>query len=126
MSINFNKNSVFNLSPIQTSEVNKNVHGMLCSGEEIIIAFKTVRDQLIFTNKRIISVDIQGITGKRISFSSLPYKAVQFFVIQTPGIEIVPDAEIELVFANGTVATFEIKGKFDIMILNKLLSEKIL
>jgi len=60
-----------------------------------VMAFKTVRDQFVFTNKRIISIDVQGITGRRKSFTSLPYSKIQFFAIQTPGFaEIVPDSEL--------------------------------
>ena len=79
MAISFNKESVFNLKPIDVSEVRNDVTGLLIDGEEIIAAFKTIRDQLVFTNKRIISVDVQGLTGKRKSFTTMPYSKVQFF-----------------------------------------------
>ena len=85
--INFNKDSVFDLKPISTAEVRDEVNGLLIGGEEIACAFKTIRDQLIFTNKRIISVDVQGITGKRKSFSSMPYSKVQFFAIRPPDLQ---------------------------------------
>ena len=48
--INFSKNSVFNLKPINVNEVREEVNGFLIGGEEIIAAFKTLRDQLLFTN----------------------------------------------------------------------------
>ena len=66
--INFNKNSVWNLKPIDVSAVRSEVTGLLVSGEEIVCAFKTIRDQLVFTNKRIISIDVQGITAQRNHF----------------------------------------------------------
>ena len=44
--INFNKDSVFNLKPIEINEVRNEVHGLLINGEEILCAFKTIRDQL--------------------------------------------------------------------------------
>ena len=77
--INFNQNSAWNLKPINANEVREEVNGLLITGEEIIAAFKTIRDQLIFTNERIISIDVQGITGKRKSYSSMPYSKIQFF-----------------------------------------------
>ena len=83
--INFNKNSVWNLKPIDVGAVRSEVNGLLIFGEEVIAAFQTVRDQLVFTNERIISIDVQGLTGKRKSFTSMPYSKVQFFSIQTPG-----------------------------------------
>ena len=69
--ISFNKDSAWDLKPIPVSDVRGEVNGLLIDGEEIAAAFKTVRDQLIFTNKRVISVDVQGITGKRKSFGSI-------------------------------------------------------
>ena len=125
--INFNKDSIFNLHPIPLEKVHNEARGLLIEGEEMIAAFKTVRDQLVFTNKRIISIDVQGITGTRRSFSSMPYSKVQFFGIQTSGfLEIVPDAELMLTFANGTQACFDFKGNVDIGLLGRVISEYVL
>ena len=79
MAINFNKDSVFNLKPLPRQELEDGILELLVDGERIITAFKTVRDQLIFTNKRIVSIDIQGLTGTRKSYSTLPYSKIQFF-----------------------------------------------
>ena len=122
--INFNKNSAWDLKPINISDVRSEVSGLLTTSEEIIAAFKTVRDQMIFTNKRIISIDVQGITGRRKSFSTLPYSRIQFFSIQTPGfMELFPDSELEIMFSNGLVATFEFKGNVDIGRIGRIISE---
>ena len=127
MAINFNSNSVWNLSPINTADVRGEVNGLLIDGEVILSAFKTIRDQLIFTNKRIIAVDVQGLTGKRKSFSSMPYSKVQFFSIQTPGfVEIVPDSELFLMFTNGFTAKFEFKGGADIGAIGRMISKYVL
>ena len=125
--INFNKNSVFNLSPIHPNAIIQDVQGLLLKDEFVNQAFQTVRDQMIFTNKRIISIDVQGITGKRKSFSSLPYSKIQFFAIQTPGfIEIIKDSELYLMFANGFTATVEFKGNVDIGAIGRMISEYVL
>lgn len=125
--INFNKDSVWNLTPIDLSHIRRDVDGLLINGEAPIMAFKTVRDQLVFTNKRIISIDVQGVTGKRKSFTSLPYSKVQFFSIQTTGfMELVPDSELALTFSNGFTATFEFRGKVDIGEIGRVISEYVL
>lgn len=125
--INFNGNSVWNLKPINVEDVRTEVMSLLVKGEVIAAAFKTVRDQLIFTNKRIISVDVQGLTGTRKSYSSLPYSKVQFFAIQTPGFgELVPDSELFLSFANGFTAKFEFRGPVDIGAIGRMISEYVL
>lgn len=127
MAVNFNKDSVFNLKPINVSEVRDEVKGLLVMDESVIMAFKTVRDQLVFTDKRIISIDVQGITGKRKSFASMPYSKVQFFTIQTQGfLEIFPDSELFLVFENGFTAQFEFKGSVDIGKIGRMISEYVL
>jgi hypothetical protein len=127
MAVNFNQNSVFNLKPIETASVRNEVTGLLLKDEEILCAFQTIRDQLVFTNKRIISIDVQGITGKRKSFATMPYSKIQFFSIQTPGfIELFPDSELYLVFSSGFTAKFEFKGQVDIGMIGRIISEYVL
>ncbi len=127
MAISFNKDSAFNLKPIPLENVRGEVNGLLISGEECVMAFQTVRDQLIFTNKRIISVDVQGVTGKRKSFASMPYSKVQYFSIQTSGfLEIIPDSELFIMFSNGATAKFEFKGNTDIGNIGRMISEFVL
>ena len=113
MAVNFNQDSVFNLKPISNDEVRGEVDGLLISGEQIEFAFKTIRDQLVFTNKRIISIDVQGLTGKRKSYATMPYSKIQYFSIQTPGfMELFPDSELFIMFSNSFTAKFEFKGAY--------------
>ena len=123
MAINFNSNSVFNLKPIDVNAVRGEVQNLLIQGEQILYGFQTVRDQLVFTNMRIIAIDVQGITGKRKSFATMPYSKIQYFEIQTPGlVEIFPDSELFLMFASGFTAKFEFKGQVDIASIGRLIS----
>ena len=127
MAISFNKDSAWNLKPIPVEQVRDEVNGLLIEGEETVMAFQTVRDQLIFTNKRIISVDVQGLTGKKKSFGSMPYSKIQYFSIQTPGFaEIIPDSELFVMFTNGFTARFEFKGNVDIGRIGRMISEFVL
>ena len=127
MAVNFNENSTWNLKPIRVEAVRNDVMGLLIEGEEVVMAFQTVRDQLVFTNKRIITIDVQGITGKRKSFSSMPYSKIQYFSIQTPGFaELFSDTELFLMFSNGFTATFELRGSVDIGLLGRVISKYVL
>ena len=127
MAINFNSNSAWNLKPINVNNVRDEVKGLLISGEQVEMAFQTVRDQLVFTNKRIIAIDVQGITGKRKSFSTMPYSKVQYFSIQTPGfLELIPDSELFIMFSNGFTAKFEFKGGVDIGKIGRMISDYVL
>ena len=113
-----------NLKEISLPEVKAEALQLMVQGEEIVAAFKTVRDQVVFTNKRIISIDVQGLTGKRKSFATMPYSTIQFFTIQTQGfLEIFPDTELFIHFANGYTANFEFKGNVDICKIGKLISK---
>ena len=127
MAVNFNQDSVFNLKPISNDQVRGEVDGLLIADEKVEFAFKTIRDQLVFTNKRIISIDVQGITGKRKSFATMPYSKIQYFSIQTPGfMELFPDSELFVMFTNGFTAKFEFKGAVDIGKIGRMLSEYVL
>ena len=127
MAVNFNQDSVFNLKPISNDEVRGEVDGLLIADEKVEFAFKTIRDQLVFTNKRIISIDVQGITGKRKSFATMPYSKIQYFSLQTPGfMELFPDSELFVMFTNGFTAKFEFKGAVDIGKIGRMLSEYVL
>ena len=127
MAVNFNQDSVFNLKPISNDEVRGEVDGLLIADEKVEFAFKTIRDQLVFTNKRIISIDVQGITGKRKSFATMSYSKIQYFSIQTPGfMELFPDSELFVMFTNGFTAKFEFKGAVDIGKIGRMFSEYVL
>ena len=64
--IDFNKSVVFKLKPMEISDVREEVKAFLVDGENILSSFKTVRDQLVFTNKRVIATNVQGFTGKKL------------------------------------------------------------
>ena len=125
--INFTKDTVFNLKPIDEKDIQRDVAGLFINGEKVIGAYKTVRDQVIFTNKRIITIDVQGITGKRKDYSTLPYSKIQYFSVQTPGFaEMNADCEMELYFSNGFKARFEFAGKCNIIDIGRSISEFVL
>lgn len=83
--------------------------------ETILGAYKKVRDQVIFTDKRVIDIDIQGISGKKKRFYNFPYSKVQYFAAQTPGmVEMTTrDAEILLAFADGAEVCFEFLAPYN-------------
>lgn len=126
MAVNFNQNSVWNLKPIEVVQARGEVSGLLIDGETVEMAFQTVRDQLVFTNKRIIAIDVQGIIGMRKSYSSMPYSKIQYFSIQTPGFELVADSELFIMFSNTFTAKFEFKGNVDIGKIGRMISQYVL
>ena len=74
-----------NLIRVKEKEICKNVQELLLDGEQIVGAYKTVRDQAVFTSHRIFIVDMQGVTGTRQEIFVLPYRKIVHFGIQTAG-----------------------------------------
>jgi hypothetical protein len=58
---------------------------VLANGEAIEVAYKLVRDYFIFTPKRLILVDVQGLTGKKVEVQSIPYRSIVRFAVETAG-----------------------------------------
>ncbi len=122
--IDFSQDTVFNLRPTDEKNIRRDVKNLYIPSEETIGVFKTIRDQVVFTNKRIITIDVQGVTGMRKDYCSLPYSKIQYYCIQTPGFaEIISDCELMLFFANGMKVIFEFKGNCDILAIGRCISE---
>lgn len=73
---------------------------MLSPKERALFAVKTIRDTALFTDKRILIADKQGLTGKKVEYCSIPYKSVITYAIETAGTFDL-DAEIKLNLAGG-------------------------
>ena len=113
------------LSPIAPDSLASVIGPMMIEGESIIAAFKGTRDSLVFTNKRIIAINVQGFTGKKTDYTSMPYSKVQCYSIETSGV-FDRDCELELWFSAVGKVKFEIKGNFDIVSFNRILSGYVL
>ena len=117
--------NIMNLKEISLREVRPEVPTLMVSGENMVMAFQTVRDQVIFTDKRIFVVNVQGITGKKISYFSYPYSKVQYFGIETAGVLDI-DSEIIFAFSNGARLHFDFKSNVDIHKISNMVSNYIL
>jgi hypothetical protein len=101
------------------------VGDLLIEDEQIFNSFKGMRDMVIFTNRRIIAVNVQGFTGKKRDYSSLPYSKVQAFSLESAGVFDL-DAELELWFSGLGKVKFEFDSKFDVRSFSKFLGRYIL
>ncbi len=68
---------------------------MLIPGEKIEKAYKLIRDMFVFTNKRLILVDKQGITGSKVDYQSIPYGSITKFSKESAGL-LDLDAELKI------------------------------
>jgi len=74
-----------NAGSVSQEELIKKYNQLLIEGERIELGFKLIRDTFIFTNKRLILVDKQGITGSKTEYKSISYKSISRFSIETNG-----------------------------------------
>lgn len=123
--IDFTNKTIIKLKPTNPSEGQAAVGELLVNGEEIVFTFVSMRDKLVFTNKRIISINVQGLTGKKVDYSSIPYSKIQAFSIETAG-TIDLDSELDVCISGLGKIRFELSGKSDIKGLGKHLANCIL
>lgn len=127
--IDFKNGTVFKLKQTQNTEGEALINALLVSNESVVSTYKTVRDMVIFTNKRIICVNVQGMTGAKKDFTSMPYSKIQVFSIETAGTfekfknKFTADTELELYFSGLGKVKFEFKGDSDIVSIGKLISD---
>ena len=74
-----------NAGAVNQDDLKKEYGKLLINGEEIELGFKLVRDVFVFTNKRLLLVDKQGLTGSKIEYKSITYKSISRFSIETAG-----------------------------------------
>ncbi|EJO5346554.1 PH domain-containing protein [Clostridium botulinum] len=94
-----------NASEVNIMEVEKDYSDILAQNERVEKAYKLIRDMFIFTNKRLILVDKQGMTAKKTEYHSIPYKSITHFSIETAG-HFDLDAELKI-WISGTQLTIE-------------------
>ena len=123
--IDFKNAAFMKLKPINIADGEKAVSMMLVDGETVISPFQTVRDMVIFTDKRVISINVQGLTGTKKDYTSLPYSKVQAFSVESAGV-LDLDSELDLWFSGLGHVRFEFKGSFDVAAFNRVLSKYIL
>jgi hypothetical protein len=123
--IDFNNAKYMKLREVSEKDGQKLIGALLIPDEEIIGSFKTVRDMVIFTNRRIIAVNIQGFSGKKKDFTSLPYSKVQAFSFESAGTFDL-DAELELWFSGLGKVRFEFNSRFDVTKFSKSIGSYIL
>lgn len=84
-----------NASNIKPEDARKRLGSVILDSEDVDLAFKLVRDLVVFTDKRLIIVDKQGMTGKKTTYQSLPYGSISRFTVETSG-HFDLDAELKI------------------------------
>ena len=72
-------------SSVDPADLAKRLDGVLIEGERVSLAFRVIRDVFAFTDKRLILIDVQGMTGSKVDYMSIPYRAITRFSVETAG-----------------------------------------
>ena len=125
MGIDFSNKKIFKLKQEDSINGQKAIGGLLIQDEVIVGSYVSMRDRVIFTNKRIISVNVQGFTGSKVDYTSVPYNRIQYYSIETAG-SIDLDSELDIFLTGGINIRFEFFGNNNIIEIGKTISEFIL
>lgn len=119
--IDFKNATFIKLKQVDPSAFDELIKPLLIDGEQYLSVFKGMRDGVVFTNKRIFAINVQGLTGTKKDFSSLPYSKIQAFSIETAGL-LDLDSELELWFSGLGKVKFEFAGQVDLAAICRIIS----
>ena len=120
-------NNLFgNATEVDVEELRKEFGEILVDGEEIEAAFRIFRDKWVFTNKRLIMLNVQGVTGSKKEYRSIPYHSIDQFSVETGG-TFDDDCEMKL-WIKGMHEPLkkEFKRNVDVKALQRMLAKHIL
>ena len=120
--IDFQNASFMKLKPVSDKDFSDLISPMFVSGEEIIQTFRGIRDGVVFTNKRIFAINVQGITGKKKDFTTLPYSKITAYSVETAGTFDL-ESELDLYYSGVGRVRFEFKGSSDILEIGRIIAK---
>lgn len=114
-----------NAGEMSADEAADELATILGPDEQIEIAYKLVRDMIVLTDRRLILIDKQGVTGKKVEYRSVPYKSITMYTVETSG-HFDLDAELKI-WVSGQAAPIDLEfnSKTNIYTLQGLLAAKI-
>jgi len=74
-----------NASEVSIEEIQEQLAPMLADNESVSTAYRLVRDLIVFTTSRIVLIDKQGLSGRKVNYHSIPYKSITQFSVETAG-----------------------------------------
>ena len=116
-----------NASEVSNEKLGEKYGQLLIQGEEIELGFKLIRDTYIFTTKRLILIDKQGLTGSKVEYMSLPYKSISRFSLETSGtFDLDAELKIWISSANTPAISKRFNKSVNIYKVQQYLAEKVL
>lgn len=120
--IDFNGSGFFaRLKKVDNGSYENMIKGILIENEQIIGSYQSIRDGVVFTNKRIITINVQGVTGKKKDFTSIPYSKITTFSLETAGVFDL-DTELEIYMSAVGKVKFEFTGTTNVAEICRIIS----
>ena len=120
-----NEMNLLNWTFFREVAIPQDIANLLINGEQPVAAFTTIRDVAVFTDKRLIVKDAQGITGKKVEIYSLPYSSILMWSTENAGKIFDLNAEVELLTKVGKIK-INLRKDIDIRRFDTLLAQYIL
>ncbi|WP_224485405.1 PH domain-containing protein [Robertkochia aurantiaca] len=116
-----------NASQVTPEELKSKYGRLLTDAEEIELGFKLFRDVFMFTNKRLILIDVQGLTGSKVEYKSLPYKSISRYSLETAGtFDLDAELKIWISSENSPSVSKKFNKSIDVYEVQKYLTEKVI
>jgi hypothetical protein len=116
-----------NSATVSAEELSKKYAKLLIDGEVIHIGFKLIRDTFMFTDKRILLIDVQGITGSKVAYRSIAYKSISKFSVETAGtFDLDAELKIWVSSENQPSITKQFNKSVDVYEVQKILAAFVL
>ena len=123
--IDFSQNTFFKLKQTDREKGDKLICDMLVDGETVLSVFQELRDYVIFTDRRVVAVNVQDVTGKKKNFSFLPYAKISAFAVESAGVLDV-DSRLDMWFSGLGHVRFDFTGRSDVVIISRTIAKYVL
>ena len=116
----------FSATDVSVESIQNDFAEVLLADETVLSAFRTIRDTVFLTNLRFVKVDVQGLTGKKVDITSVPWKSVTRFSVETAG-SFDLDADLK-VWVSSAHEPYEVKisKKSDAAAIQRIFAQQIL
>ncbi|PQJ19617.1 PH domain-containing protein [Tenacibaculum sp. SG-28] len=116
-----------NASEVSSEKLTEKYGRLLIENEVVELGFKLLRDTFMFTSKRLILIDVQGLTGSKVEYKSLPYKNISRISLETAGtFDLDAELKIWISSENTPSVSKKFNKSIDVYEVQKYLAKKIM
>lgn len=116
-----------NASEVSPEKLGEKYNKLLVNEEKVELGFKLFRDVFMFTNKRLILIDVQGLTGSKVEYKSMPYKHISRFSLETAGtFDLDAELKIWISSENSPTVSKKFNSSINVYEVQKYLAEKVM